>query len=40
MVSFFAKEDNMSLSELEELMKEVGRDLEKEDADEHGKVTD
>ena len=31
MVSFFAKEDNMSLTELEELMKEVGRDLEKDD---------
>ena len=28
MVSFFAKEDNMSLSELEELMKEVGKDLD------------
>ncbi len=28
MVSFFAKEDNMSLSELEELMNEVGKDLE------------
>ncbi len=27
MVSFFAKEDNMSISELEELMKEVGDDL-------------
>jgi predicted transcriptional regulator len=40
MVSFFAKEDKMSLAELEELMKEVGRDLEKEDADEHEKETD
>lgn len=30
MVSFFAKEDNMSLTDLEDLMKEVGRDLEKE----------
>ncbi len=28
MVSFFAKEDNMSISELEELMKEVGKDLD------------
>ncbi len=27
MVSFFAREDNMSLAELEELMKEVGKDL-------------
>lgn len=30
MVSFFAKEDKMSLSELEELIKEVGKDLEPE----------
>lgn len=30
MVSFFAKEDNMSIAELEELMKEVGKDLEEE----------
>ena len=30
MVSFFAKEDNMSLEELEELMKEVGKDLDNE----------
>jgi BlaI family penicillinase repressor len=30
MVSFFAKEDKMSLSELEELIKEVGKDLETE----------
>ncbi|MGQ8335233.1 BlaI/MecI/CopY family transcriptional regulator [Sunxiuqinia sp. A32] len=30
MVSFFAKEDNMSLSDLEELMKEVGKDLNDE----------
>jgi len=37
MVSFFAKEDNMSLTELEDLMKEVGRDLEKDDTDEHEK---
>ncbi|MDX9881816.1 MAG: BlaI/MecI/CopY family transcriptional regulator [Prolixibacteraceae bacterium] len=28
MVSFFAKEDKMSISELEELMKEVGKDLD------------
>ena len=30
MVSFFAKEDKMSLSELEELIKEVGKDLKPE----------
>ncbi|WP_299578075.1 BlaI/MecI/CopY family transcriptional regulator [uncultured Sunxiuqinia sp.] len=30
MVSFFAREDNMSIAELEELMKEVGKDLENE----------
>jgi predicted transcriptional regulator len=30
MVSFFAKEDKMSLSELEEMIKEVGKDLEPE----------
>lgn len=28
MVSFFAREDNMSISELDELMEEVKRDLE------------
>ena len=28
MVSFFAKEDNMSVSELEDLLKEVGKDLD------------
>jgi hypothetical protein len=28
MVSFFAKEDNMSISELDELMEDVKRDLE------------
>ncbi len=28
MVSFFAKEDKMSLSDLEEIIKEVGKDLE------------
>ncbi len=27
MVSFFAKEDNLSISDLEDLMKEVGEDL-------------
>lgn len=31
LVSFFAKEDNMSLTDLEELMKEVGKDLGRED---------
>lgn len=30
MVSFFAKEDKMSISELEELLREVKRDLENE----------
>ncbi len=30
MVSFFAKEDNLSVSELDELMKEVKKDLEEE----------
>jgi len=30
MVSFFAKEDKMSLSELEEIIKEAGKDLEPE----------
>lgn len=30
MVSFFAKEDNMSLSELDELIEDVKRDLENE----------
>lgn len=33
MVSFFAKEDNMSLSELEDLMNEVGKDLENDNPD-------
>lgn len=28
MVSFFAKDDNMSISELEDLMKEVGQELD------------
>jgi uncharacterized protein YqfB (UPF0267 family) len=30
MVSFFAKQDNMSLSDLNELMDDVKRDLENE----------
>ena len=30
MVSFFAKEDKMSISELEELLREVKKDLENE----------
>ena len=30
MVSFFAKEDKMSLSDLEEMIREVGKDLETE----------
>jgi hypothetical protein len=30
MVSFFAKEDKMSISELEKLMQEVKKDLENE----------
>lgn len=30
MVSFFAKEDNMSLTELDELMKDVKRDMKNE----------
>lgn len=33
MVSFFAREDNMSLSELDELMEEVKRDLENDNTD-------
>ena len=32
MVSFFAREDKMSLSELEEIIKEVGKDLEPENS--------
>jgi BlaI family transcriptional regulator, penicillinase repressor len=32
MVSFFAKEDKMSLSDLEEIIKEAGKDLEPENA--------
>ena len=35
MVSFFAKEDNMSLSELDEMMKDVKRDLENENSEEN-----
>ncbi len=34
MVSFFAKEDKMSLTELDELMEDVKRDLEKENPEE------
>jgi predicted transcriptional regulator len=30
MVSFFAKEDKMSLSDLEEMIREVGKDLDQE----------
>ncbi len=33
MVSFFAKEDNMSLSELDEMMADVKRDLKNENSD-------
>lgn len=33
MVSFFAKEDNMSLSELDELMEDVKRDMTNENQD-------
>lgn len=32
MVSFFAKEDKMTLSELEEIIKEAGKDLESENS--------
>jgi BlaI family transcriptional regulator, penicillinase repressor len=35
MVSFFAKEDNMSLGELDELMDDVKRDLENENQNSH-----
>jgi predicted transcriptional regulator len=35
MVSFFAKEDNMSLTDLDELMEDVKRDLENENPDEN-----
>jgi hypothetical protein len=30
MVSFFAKEDKMTLSDLEEIIKEAGKDLEQQ----------
>ncbi len=33
MVSFFAKEDNMSLSDLDEMVADVKRDLENENSD-------
>jgi len=36
MVSFFAKEDNMSLSDLENLMNEVGKDLEDDKTENNG----
>ena len=35
MVSFFAKEDNMSINDLDELMEDVKRDLEKENQDQN-----
>ncbi len=35
MVSFFAREDNMSISELDELMEDVRRDLETENPDDN-----
>ncbi|HKL30893.1 MAG TPA: BlaI/MecI/CopY family transcriptional regulator [Tangfeifania sp.] len=35
MVSFFAKEDNMSLTDLDELMDDVKRDLENENPDDN-----
>lgn len=35
MVSFFAKEDKMSLSDLEEMIREVGKDLESENSEDH-----
>jgi len=35
MVSFFAKEDNMSVSDLDELMEDVKRDLENENLSEN-----
>lgn len=31
MVSFFAKEDNMSIKEIEEMMKEIKKDIENEE---------
>jgi len=33
MVSFFAKEDNMSISDLDELLEDVKRDIEKDNSD-------
>jgi predicted transcriptional regulator len=35
MVSFFAKEDKLSLSDLEDIVKEVGKDLENENTTSH-----
>ena len=35
MVSFFAKEDNMSLTEVDELMEEVKRDLQDQKTENH-----
>lgn len=35
MVSFFAKEDNMSLADLDELVKDVKRDLQNENPEEN-----
>ncbi len=35
MVSFFAKEDNMSITDLDELMEDVKRDLENENSSEN-----
>lgn len=35
MVSFFAKEDKMSLTELDELMKDVKRDLQNDNSEEN-----
>ena len=37
MVSFFAREDNMSLADLDELMEDVKRDLENENREENDK---
>lgn len=36
MVSFFAKEDKMSLSDLEEMIREVGKDLEQDNQQPNG----
>jgi hypothetical protein len=35
MVSFFAKEDNMSISDLDELVEDVKRDLQTENTEEN-----